>query len=121
MSQSRKIKILDTSYNKETNLVKWHIEFLDNLSEEKKFTLAWIGDDLGKALGIKGTIPPDMMEDFCISMRGKELNLVMDSDIKLQNAGEFKNMGTSELQNLHNIVDRYPYYEVLKELEDEQK
>ena len=123
MVQPRKVKILDTSYNEETNLVKWHVQFLDNPIFEGRdaVTLAWLSEDLGKALGIKGVIPPHLMQHFCKIMKGKELNLVIEAEQSNIETGDIGKEGIEDIQRRHDIMDKYPYYEVIKEIEDGHK
>jgi len=93
MEQKKKIKILNTEYDSENNLVGWEVEFLD---DHKRLTLLWNGDDLGNALGIKQKISPELMKDFCDKMKGKEVNLEMIAD--MENLPDFNKLSTSEIE-----------------------
>jgi hypothetical protein len=95
--QKQKIKILDTKYNKENNVVAWYVEFLET---NKKITLVWSGDDLGTALGIKQKIPPDMLEDFCGKMKDKTINMVINTNEQPHTG--FKDMSTEQLKKLED-------------------
>ena len=120
MSKPIRIKILDTGYSPKTNLVKWHIRNLE-VEGNNEMVLAWLGSDLHTAIGISQPIPPELIKDFCIQMRGKEINLVMMSDLEYQSAEDLKDSSESELEAVHNEIDKYPYYEVIKEIQKEDK
>lgn len=110
MEQKTRVKILDTNYREDLNLVQWKIKMLE---DDKNITLAWRGGDLGEALGITKEIPPDLMEKFCKDMIGKEINLVLSPEMDKFDAESFKKLSDKEMQNISNEMERkYPYYEV---------
>lgn len=121
MEKTSRVKILDTDYNKELNLVQWKIQMLE---DEKQLVLAWRGSDLGHALGITAIIPPDIMKKFCEDIKGKEINLVMSSEMDQFDADKFANLSPTEMQKISNeMEEKYPFYEVeyleKKEKEDD--
>jgi hypothetical protein len=91
----KRIKILNTEYDSQNNIVAWEIEFLE---DKKKLTLLWSGNDLGNALGIKQKIPPELMKDFCDKMKGKEINLAIVPD--MEKSPDFRKMSSSEIEEL---------------------
>jgi len=115
MSQKRKVKILNTDYNKESNLVKWHIK---DIKEDKEITLAWGGSDLAKALGIKKDIPPDVMKNFCEEMIGKTINLIMEKEDLGVNSFNISDVSETELKNFDNKFN--PYQDVMGKILEEE-
>jgi len=112
----RKVKILETSYTIETDLIKWKIRYLDNNEE---VTLAWLSSDLGVALGIKGDIPKELIPDFCEKMKGKEIYLDNIAVEEPPDIDSFKKHDPSSMQQECDNLDKYPYHEVLKEMQGE--
>ena len=110
----RKVKILETSYNSDDDLIKWKILYLDNKEE---VTLAWLSSDLEVALGIKGKIPKEAIPDFCEKMEGKEMFLDNRAVEKAPNTDAFKQLGSNNLQQQHDSLDKYPYNEALKDIQ----
>tara|TARA_Y100000310_G_scaffold57488_2_gene52727 strand:+ start:53119 stop:53466 length:348 start_codon:yes stop_codon:yes gene_type:complete len=110
-----RVKVLNTSYNKKNNLVKWHIKEVES---DKETTLAWDGNDLGTALGIKKVIPPTAMKEFCNQMVGKEINLVMKAEHFGVSAAT---IGESSDDQLEDFDKRFsPYQKIMGDiLEDE--
>jgi len=108
-AEIKKVKILETNYDKDKDIVKW---FIRELETNREITLAWKASDLGTALGIKNEIPSDLMEDFCKKMRNKEINLIMKPDSQLLGK-DLKN--EDKMKSFHSNFDKYPYQEVIEE------
>ena len=110
MEKTSRVKILDTDFNEEMNLVQWKIRMLEDKTE---LVLAWRGNDLGHAVGISTIIPPDLMKKFCKDMKGKEINLVMSSQMGKFDVEEFAKLSEKEMQSISNKLEKeYPFYEV---------
>jgi hypothetical protein len=115
-NQTRKVKVLNTSYDRHRNMVKWKIQ---DIEEKKEIILAWSGNDLGFALGIDQVIPPDAMEDFCGKMVGKEFSLVMQSERLGINAS---NIGDATEDEFGNFNDKFfPYQELMGKILEEER
>ena len=112
----RKIKILETSYNLDNDLIKWKISYLDNKEE---VTLAWLSSDLEVALGIKGKIPKEAIPDFCKKMKGREIFLDNKAVEKTPDVDAFKQLGGTNIQQQFDSLDKYPYHEVLKDIQQD--
>jgi len=108
-AEPKRVKILQTEYVKRNDLVVWTIQIL---SDMKVIRMAWLGNDLAIALGIKGKIEPYLMTKFCQDMVGKEINLVIDAVIK-EPPTFSKDMDMKAIKDLHDELDKYPYYEVV--------
>lgn len=110
--QTRRVKILNTSFNEKNNLVKWLVK---DAETGKEVTLSYVGDDLIKALNLKiSHIPPDAMKDFCQKMIGKELSLVMIPEKSLTDIESCKE--ESGIQEISDTLDKYPYHEIINEI-----
>jgi len=110
MEKKVRVKILETDFNEELNLVQWKIKMLE---EKTEIVLAWRGSDLGHAMGIDVVIPPDLMRGFCKDIEGKEINLVMTPDMNQFEVEKFSKLSQIEMQNISNEMEkRYPFYEV---------
>jgi hypothetical protein len=111
MSNPRKIKIHETSFDEKNSLVIWQIEFLDDHSMIK---LVWKSQDLGPAIGITAEISPTLMKDFCEKMKGKEINLVIESDIVEH--PDVKNLTTEDIVKLdQKLMEDFEVYKPLWE------
>jgi len=110
MEKKVRVKILETDFNEELNLVQWKIKMLE---EKTELVLAWRGTDLGHAIGVTTFIPPDLMRKFCKDIEGKEINLVMTPEMTQYEAEKFSKLSQKEMQNISNEMEkRYPFYEV---------
>jgi len=81
MLPPRRVKILESKYVEESDLIKWMLHFQDNGIEQ---VYVWPSTDLLKALNIYRTeITPKMLHKFCADMKGKEINFVIDKEPEL--------------------------------------
>ena len=78
MSEPKRVTIIDTKYTEDSNLVEWIVREEDG----KEIVLAWLGSDLGTALGITQEISPDQMRKFCQDVKGKTINLIIEGAMK---------------------------------------
>ena len=114
MEKTMRVKVLDTNYDEDRNLIKW---LLKDLEENKDFTLAWLGDDLGNQFNIKGHLPPSAIRTFCEAMINKEFNLVMTSDAEMLDSESFKD--DKKVEKANQDINKYPYQQVLDQLTEE--
>jgi hypothetical protein len=71
----RRIRIMDSQYKEQSDLVLWTVYFLDNGTEQ---TYVWPSSDLLSLLKIQGKTTPEMLHNFCQAMVGKEINFIID-------------------------------------------
>jgi len=110
MQDKKRVKILDTDFNEELNLIQWKIQILENNSQ---IVLAWRGGDLGQALGIDTVISPDEMRKFCKDIKGKEINLVIKADNIPFDKKTLEDLTPEQIQDMSNKIEQeYPYYEI---------
>lgn len=75
MDPSR-VKILDSQYKEEKDLIVWTLKFLETGDEQ---TFCWPSGDLLEAFNINSKkVEPEHLHDFCLAMQGKEINFVVD-------------------------------------------
>ena len=109
MSDAKKVKIIKSTYHEEKDIVEWLVEFV---SDKKRVTMVWPSSDLGDALGIKQSIPKEAMKNFCKEIEGKEINLVIESDIK--DIPSFKDATNDQVDKLSKELDKYPFFESIE-------
>jgi len=109
MNEQQKVKIIKSKYHKEKDVVEWLIEFV---SDKKRITMVWPSNDLGIALGITKDIPIEEMEKFCKDIKGKEINLVIESDMK--DIPSFKDATDDQIDNMSKVIDKYPFFESIE-------
>jgi len=80
MIPARRVKILQSKYVEESDLIQWSLHFLDDGLEQM---YVWPSVDLLTALNIKGTVTAAMIHKFCSDMQGKEINFVIDKEPEL--------------------------------------
>jgi len=116
MKEPKKVKIIESKYYKQKDIVEWMIEFVE---DKKQLRLVWPSSDLGVALGINGYIKPELMEKFCKDIKGKEINLVMESDI--QDVPSFKDMSIEQVNELSKKLDEYPFSSSIEIIQEKDK
>jgi len=110
MSQARRVKILETDYNEELNLVQWKVQ---DLETNNIIDMAWRGKDLGIALGITQEIPPELMKKFCNDIIGKIINLVMNSEADKYNYNKLKDLDEdTRNKTIEEWEKNYPFFEL---------
>ena len=112
----KKVIILEMEYKEETHLFIMKIREKETMKEAQ---LAIRATDFG----IPKDSPKDLISIFCQNMTGKEKNLFVEIDdmnfSKIRKEGE--EVSDEEMMKLHENLDQYPYYELMKELEDEKE
>ena len=107
MSETKRIKVLETEYKEEEKLVYWKIQILDE--EDKFIKIAMRSSELMEGFGITGEVSDEQLLQFLSDIKGKELNWVFDVKIKqMPNEVDENNIGS-----LVNAIDEYPFPEVL--------
>ena len=122
----RKIKIIETYYDEKRDLVQWLVE---DVEANKKLVLCWPGCDLGPAVGVDAELTPELIKGFCNEIAGKTINLVSEAKGSEIDVSGFGNMVDEEseeqfqldrrVQEAHNILDQYPYREILDSLAEQ--
>jgi hypothetical protein len=108
----KKVKILNTFYNRELNLFK--ILSLD-LETGKEAKLVWRGTDLG----VTPDVPQEIIDEFCKNMTGKEKNLFIKIEEEEIDVNNIKNIPEERLQEYNQSFNSYPLQEII--LEESQK
>ena len=109
MSDSKRVKIIKSSYHEEKDVVEWLVEFI---SDKKRITMVWPSTDLGFTLGITDTIPKEAMKKFCKEIEGKEINLIIESDMK--DIPSFKEATSDQIDKISKELDKYPFFESIE-------
>lgn len=101
-----RVLIIDMTYDKETNTFFILVKKLDN--EEKQTNLAIKGTDFG----ITPDIPPDIIEQFCSMMKGKEKNLHIHVDNEtMLNEDKGSPIPKQRLDEIYGNLENYPIME----------
>lgn len=75
MDPSR-VKILDSQYKEEKDLIVWTLKFLETGDEQ---TFCWPSGDLLESFDINPkNVTPSHLHVFCKAMEGREVNFVVD-------------------------------------------
>lgn len=76
MSNASRVKILDSKYDEDRDLIIWSLRFVETGDEQ---SFCWPSVDLISSLGINPTkLQPEHIHKFCSDMLGKELNFVVE-------------------------------------------
>ena len=106
--EKKKIKILDTKYIKDSDLVYWDVVIID---EEKNISLAMHGKDMLTGFGILDNVEYDQMLEFLDMIKGKQLEWQTESTIT--NVPDLNN--DDAVYNAIKEIDKYPFEEVEEE------
>jgi hypothetical protein len=109
--EPRRVKVIETYYNEEVDLVKWEIE---DIETGKRRTIAYKGEDLGPAMGIVGDLLPEHIKTLCESMKGKEFNHI-DKTADMPDISGENSLEGADMQKLHDHIDNFPYFEVMQD------
>jgi hypothetical protein len=123
MSDSKKIKILDAIYNKESSLIQLKIKEVET---EKELVWALSGESfdsmVNQLTGSSLTFSAEQREELLPHIREKEFNCEMSFDMKEEDLSSLnKNVSDKEWKNLHDVLDKYPFFEVSEELNKEKQ
>lgn len=120
---TKRVKVLETEYDDKRDMVYMKLEDINKPSDDqfRHFTIAWLSDDLGQALGINQKIPPDAMQYFLQEIIGKEINLQVNSDTTETELDQMTSLGKENLSKAHSTIDKYPFYEVQERLNEQEQ
>lgn len=108
MTESKRIKILETEYFPDNDLVYWTIQVV---GDSVPFRLAMRGKEILDSFGIVGEVTLMQMKQFMKDIKGKEINWRID--------GRMKDMPTPEKDSddkIHDAMkemDKDPFSEVI--------
>lgn len=71
---SERVKIKNTDYHEESDTISWTV----TLNNGNDADLVWMRSEFGECFGIKGVMPPNLVEEFNKKMLNKEINLVVE-------------------------------------------
>jgi|TARA_Y100000310_G_scaffold344276_1_gene456161 hypothetical protein len=111
-----RITVLETYYDEEKDLVQWLVE---DVTVKKRYALCWPGSDLGPAVGVKVVLTPPFIKQFCNDITGKTINMLIESDMEKIAINDVDKMSEDDLHKQHDVLDKYPFYEVLQSLEEQ--
>jgi len=112
----RKITILETHYDEKRDLVQWLVK---DMESKKQIVLCWPGQDLGPAVGVNKHLPPELIKEFCENITNKTINLEANPSTKEIDVKDFSNKNNEELQKAHDVLDQYPFHEILESLQEQ--
>ena len=119
MSQE-KVKIIEARYNVEKDLAKIKVKKLDT---GKEITWAIMGDDfdsfIAQITGKQLKYYAIQREMLCENIIGIEFLNQIEFDIDSVDVDKAKDKSSTELQHTHDLVDRYPFYEIQQEAIEE--
>jgi len=104
MSETKRIKILETEYKDEEDLVYWKINILD---EDKLVKIAMRAKELLDGMGIVGDVTKEEMNQFLSDIKGKEINWTFDVKIK-----DVPKVDENNAEQIASAIDEYPFPEV---------
>lgn len=114
-----KMKIIEANYNIEEKLAKVTVQ---NIDSEEKVTWAMTGDSFDAFVAqITGTplkYYDEQREILCQYIPGIEFVNDVQVELSNQNLEDVKDKSLQELKSYHNVIDRYPFYEINKEIEE---
>lgn len=116
MSVQKKIKILETEYIAEKDLVYWTVSSLEDDVPIPK--IAMRGVEMLEGFGITSKVNPKQMKKFLSSMKGKELNWVIEGRAK--EVIDPKHASADLLEKYASDMDQDPFFEVI-EIEKEKE
>ena len=70
----QRVKIDTAEYNEAGDTVSWTVTLVNG----KKADLVWRREDFGPTFKINALIPVPLVKEFCNSMIGKEINLIIE-------------------------------------------
>jgi len=115
-----KVKIIDASYNLDKDIAKIKVA---NLDTGKEVTWALLGDDfdslIAQITGRQLKYYAIQREMLCKNIVGIEFINKIEFDVDSVDIDKAKDKTSMELQHTHDIVDRYPFYEIQQEAIEE--
>lgn len=115
-----KVRIIDAEYNEEKDLAKIKVLKVDT---GKEVTWALLGDDFDSFVAQMTGKPLKYYALqrilLCEVLKNKEFINRIEFDIDNTDINKAKDKNLLELQHGHDVVDRYPFYEVQVEAMEE--
>jgi len=105
----KKVKILDTSYTKSSNLVEWKVQF----EAGNQLVLAIPGEELGYLLGFDFVFNTDLILQACKAFKGKEKFLLLCSDESILPDKIDKEISEEDEFLLDSKMHDYPFDRVM--------
>lgn len=110
MSVQKKIRILETEYIEGKDLVYWTVLSLEDSDAIPR--IAMRGVEMMEGFGITAKVDPEQMKEFLLSMKGKELNWIIESRIKEDI--DPKTIPDETLERYALDLDQDPFFEVIE-------
>ncbi len=107
MEKTIRVKIIDTKYYQDKDLVIWEMRKLETGEVIK---IAFKGQDIGQSFGINQKVSPDIIEKFCNDMKNKEINWV--NEVTYEDLPPAKDITDDHMYNLGMELSKYPFKEV---------
>jgi hypothetical protein len=119
MQKTKKVKILDITYEREHNLFQMKVQ---EINSQKEVVMAIKGIDWG----VTPEVTDEVVEQFCNDMRGKEKNLFIETDdASVTEARKTKEedelISQEKLDSINQNIDNYPINEVMNSITNEEK
>lgn len=115
-----KVRIIEASYDADKDMAKIKVAQLET---GKEVTWALLGDDFDSFVAQMTGKPlkyyPLQRETLCGILAGKEFINRIEFDIDHSDIEKSKDKNLLELQHEHDVVDKYPFYEVQVEAIEE--
>ena len=115
-----KIKIIEASYDADKELAKVKVKKIET---EKEVTWALTGESfdslIAQIVGRQLTYHSSQRVFLCTEIVGLEFINTVKIDIDNPDVNEVKEKNISELQQYHDTVDMYPFYEIQQEAIEE--
>ena len=119
---NERVKIINAIYDEKRDIVKLTIK---NISQGKECFLVFPGSDLGsfvgQLLGQEKNIAKEHREIISKKLIGIEFNHIIEGEIKSDQLGEIKKLNIEKMQYLYDVMNKYPYKEILESMEEEEK
>ncbi len=115
-----KVKIIEAEYNEEKDLAKIKVVKEDT---GKEVTWALLGDDfdsfIAQITGRQLKYYAIQRKMLCENLIGIEFMNIIKVDVDNVDINKAKDKSSLELQHGHDVVDRYPFYEIQQEAIEE--
>lgn len=127
------VQLLDYSYDTKRRLVSWRILNIDDKIEQ---TLTWLAEDLAAQFGIKiDNFPEELIIQFSEQMKNRpwpfKIEIHSTAEVRTEKwAKDIKSQVTkggdvgppiTEIQDAHQELDKYPYYETLSQIAEQEQ
>ena len=119
---NEKIKIIDASWDDKKHLAKVKIQKLETTKEEIWALTGESFDSLiSQITGRNLQYHTEQRKTLCLKIIGLEFINTIEIDIDNTDVDSVKDKNVSDLQNYHNTMDMYPFYEIQQEVIEESR